>query len=678
LTTFEITYDIAPKGVATSFTESEIPPSYAGRFRNRYINRAGGASKREGIQQLGATVTGTPNLTGMHEWIDKIGAATLYASGAGNIYSYNGSTYTLVHSFASTGRIRSTQFGNYLMFWNGVDRNVYTKDGTTFHELIALMRSGKVTSGSNANVVKDASVTDWTAGTPVTINDLVYYPGLDAYGLVTAVSASGLATTAVSAAATGLGHSTAAVSAAERYQIIDLVELNIISDGTTDDNVAIAGTGTSTTVIAVSGVTFSGTEIRVGDFVSNTTRAAVTDVTSVSANINVSTVAGQVAGDSLVFLKSAMPISTWIHTHFGRAYHIDARDQRKVRISAIDDPQDMSSSTGTIDSITFATGSLQGKGDILLTLDSFQRYFVMAGESQVYIYAGTDPIGTTPDFEPVSLMPQGCVSADGLLNIGNALLFVSRDGIQAIMQSQSETQLQREGLTGQINETLRDELDNAAAADIQLFHYRQRSWVILKVGSQFHVINYASMQEDSTALFGAMSLTDFDGKFCRQNAYLARRNDDLVCAGGGGKVYIFDKGDYADDGEVYSTEYQTGWLTMGGARKDGRERPDVNQKKLLYMKPLFEAGAAITYSIRAEGGYDAESTDTASVPVSGGTQAVGLATIPFTIGGSSVINTKLPLRTNGEVHRITVSTQDDLGPDTLGRYTLYVSRSGFR
>lgn len=40
-------YDIAKRGLATNFTETEIPVDYALRFRNRFINSAGGAEKRQ-------------------------------------------------------------------------------------------------------------------------------------------------------------------------------------------------------------------------------------------------------------------------------------------------------------------------------------------------------------------------------------------------------------------------------------------------------------------------------------------------------------------------------------------------------------------------------------------------------------------------------------------------------
>uniref|UniRef100_UPI00190FAF14 hypothetical protein n=1 Tax=Klebsiella pneumoniae TaxID=573 RepID=UPI00190FAF14 len=84
------------------------------------------------------------------------------------------------------------------------------------------------------------------------------------------------------------------------------------------DNVATATTGTTTSVVAVSGVNFANTEIRTGDFVYNTTRAAVSIIGSVSANVNITKpISGQVSGDALAFFKSAMPIASWLHVHYG-------------------------------------------------------------------------------------------------------------------------------------------------------------------------------------------------------------------------------------------------------------------------------------------------------------------------------------------------------------------------
>lgn len=673
-----VTYKIAPKGLATSFTEPELPPDYASKFRNRFINQAGGAEKRQGISQLGTTISGLPTITGMHELVDKEGNETLFVSGNGTIWKYDGSsTYTQVLTGKNvSARLLSVQMGDKLIFVNGVDRNFFTEDGATFTELQALIETGLATTGSNANTLKDADITNWVTGTDVVANDLVHYKDLGAYGLVTVVSGAEVTHTAVSAGATGIGGSTAAVSAGEPYEIIDLVELNIIDAGAGDDNVGTAGTGTTTTVIAVSGVTFSDTEIKVGDIVSNTTRAAVTAVVAVSANINVTAIAGQTSGDSLLFFKSAMPIASYAHTHYGRVYYVDARDRRKVRISGAADPQDMTTDAGTLDSITFRFGDLQGRGDTILALGTYQRYFAMLGKENVYLYSGTTPVGSGADFAPIALFPQGCISRFGAQTTGNDLLFVSNDGLQAVQQLQDETHLNRSGVSFAINATLRNELSATSEDQIILVHYRRRSWVVLKVGSKMYVYNYTTYIGDKNENVYTGSITLFDGKFARQACFLERRDGTLLCAGDGGKVYTCDVASvYADDGETFTTEYRTGHLTMS------EPKTDVRIKALKYIKPIVEAGANINYTIRAEGDFAssryAAATDSITATVSGAT-TVGVATIPFTIGGSPVVNQKYPLRVTGETVRLTFTTQDSLGPDILSRYTLYAQVNGAR
>ena len=46
------------------------------------------------------------------------------------------------------------------------------------------------------------------------------------------------------------------------------------------------------------------------------------------------------AGDSLVFLKSAMPFTSYLHVNWGRAYYLNAKLRTQVVISAKDDPRD--------------------------------------------------------------------------------------------------------------------------------------------------------------------------------------------------------------------------------------------------------------------------------------------------------------------------------------------------
>src|SRR3990167_5743382 len=106
---FEAAVPIPRYGLATSYGESETPKEYALRFRNRFINNAGSAEKRQGMSQYGATITGTPNLTGLHEIVRSDGTTYLFASGEGSIWRRDSSTaWTQIHSgWTSTARIRS-------------------------------------------------------------------------------------------------------------------------------------------------------------------------------------------------------------------------------------------------------------------------------------------------------------------------------------------------------------------------------------------------------------------------------------------------------------------------------------------------------------------------------------------------------------------------------------------
>ena len=204
--------------------------------------------------------------------------------------------------------------------------------------------------------------------------------------------------------------------------------------------------------------------------------------------------------------------------------------------------------------------------------------------------------------------------------------------------------------------------------------------MIVKIGAQLYVFNYTSfLGADRTRGFqvtkldpreGSWSL--FDGKMARQNFFFVRQNGDLLACGAGGKVYECDAdGIYTDDGEVYTTQYQTGWLSISRGRNRNTKIKQGN-----YIKPVFDVGSDITYTIRAEGSFAADSGETITVSAGGGSRGIGLDTIPFTIGGSNIQNEKFPLRWRGEQVRITYETTDANGPDTISRHTIYGSQWG--
>ncbi len=696
----EVTYPIAPRGLETSFVESEVPPDYATKFRNRFINAAGGAEKRQGITQWGSTVPTTPTLDAIHELIKSDGTAIVLLSGQGTIWSFNETTgvSTQVHTgLDGANPLQSVQMGERLIFSNGVDRNFYTDDGTAFTELRAIIEQGELSGQVSAASTDDTDIANWVTDTDVAANDIVFNITKGAYGIITAVAATALSHTTIGSAANGVGFVSGGTNHAtgDRYMVIDAVELNVIPTDGDDDNVATLGVGSSATGIRVSAVSdWTLTQIKAGDFIHNTTRSILTQVTAVAtAQVRVVGASGQTNGDSITLFKAAMPITKRSHVHMGRLWMIDARDERLVRISGADDPQDLTTDAGTLDSTTFSFGMLQPQGDAAVSMGSYQRFFVIAGERYLYAFQGTQPIAdvsalatdtqtrTSMDFDIIGLFPQGVVSGEGLISIGNDLVFLTADGLQSMSLAGDASTLGRANISEAIKASLRSLIKNTSSAQIKVVHYPRRSWLLIKIGSEVYCYNYTAFFGDdqlSQGQFGTSPGTKggswslFDGKFARQNAYYVRRDGTMLVAGNGGKLYRFDQGDYSDDGEIFTTEYQTGWLTLA-------KGPTVKTRQLHYVKPVFDAGDVISYNLRAEAGYNAESTDTATVITSGASLGIGVAVIgEHVIGGTGIVNPKVPLRVRGEQIRLHVQTTDSKGPDVLSRSTLYYTQHGKR
>ena len=96
-----------------------------------------------------------------------------------------------------------------------------------------------------------------------------------------------------------------------------------------------------------------------------------------------------------------------LHVHYDRLYAIDQRDRRQVRVSGPLDPTNWTTDAGTIDSSTLNTGSFQPQGDIILALDSVQRFLALLGRHNAYYFevtaledCGVDPVNF--HFQPIS------------------------------------------------------------------------------------------------------------------------------------------------------------------------------------------------------------------------------------------------------------------------------------
>jgi hypothetical protein len=670
-------YSPGKGGLATEFSLSETPIEYMRGFTNRFINIRGDAEKRQGITRLGNVVSGLPTITGIHEYVDRIGNSYLFVSAAGTIWRLdNNTTWTQVLTGKDiNSRMLSVQMANKLIFVNGVDRNFYTDNaGETFNELKAIVESGQASSGTSATSLTDSAITSWIASTFVTNNDIIYNATRGAYAIVTSVGASNLSCSPISNAATGIGFSSSTQASGDRYEVIDAVALNIIPSLVGDDNFATLTSGTSSTVVAVSGVNFANTEVEVGDFIYNTTRNAITAVTSVGSTLDVTSITGQVANDSVTFFKSAMPIATYPHVHYGRLYLIDARNRSDVRVSGPNDPTDFTTSQNTLNSITAFYGSKQPQAEILLALKTFQQYLVAGGQRNVYASTGIDPIADTTaqatDFSPIGLFPQGCVSRYGIESIGNSMTFSANDGLRSFLTPYNANAVQTNNLSEVIKSEVAQAISTKAVNDpdeIQTIHYPRRNWLLFKIGDTIYNYNYTPSYAQGqivNSVYGSFS--KFTGKFANQKIYYIRRNGDLLCAGGDGLVYEFDKGDYSDDNENIFTVLRTAYLNLDEGTKE-----DIRWKSGTYIQPVFESTSPIDYTIDVVGGFDSLTNDSTSITTTG-VGEVGFASVGVSpIGGQRITTSKLPLRWKGQKFYIEITTNTTEGPDVITGWTIY-------
>jgi len=669
-----VKYNIPYRGLGTEFSQNDQPIEYANNFTNRYVNVFGQAEKRQGMKRFGNPISSQPNLNALHEYIDKNNNSTYFSSGGGKIWRYNTATndWDLVLSGKdSSATMMSRMMQDKLIFVNGVDRNFYTDNaGNTFKELQPIINKGTMGAGTSSTKLTDSKISNWSSQTYVQINDVVYDATNGSQAIITSVGTTDLDISPTGSAATGIGFATNANKVSDKYEIWDNVELNIVSGAVQKDNVALTTTGTNTNVIVVAGLDFSTTEIKEGDFAYNTTRNALTKVQSVSANIVVTTVASQTAGDTVIFHKKAMPIANWFHVHYGRGYYIDARDTTKIRVSGPQDPQDMTTEARTLQASTIDYGTRYGRGAGLKTLSTYGRYLVGAGLGQVFVDSGQDPISDTStkaiDLTPVGSFTQGCVTKYGLVNIGSNMLYLAFDGLRSFKSSFDSASVE----TNNISEAIKTELQNNIKTQIgndlalQLVHYPSRNWVLCKIGSVIYNYNYTPMYIDGQFIPNG-SFSKFNGKLGEVNGFLVTNSGILLLCANNGLIFKFDQGNFDDDGDKIATKIETAWLTFN------EPQASISLKKGKYIRPTFETGANITYTISVVGDFTRTSQSLITTTAIGA-GVIGKTVIGQTaIGGITPYNPKLPLPWRGKQFKISFETDDTKGRDLISSFFIY-------
>lgn len=692
----ETTFSLAPRGFATSFPEQDTPQEYCTEFRNLFTNSTGNGEFRQGIEQYVASLPQPITITNFHEQIDPNGNTLLFASGAGQIWRVDESgagAHANVFTFVDlSAKIFSFHAAKRLIFYNGVDRSVYTLNGTEFFELRSILEVGVATGAVGENTLEDAAITNWN-GTSVAARDLVYYTDVSAYGLITAVVTGSITHTPVSGAAGGLGAGTTPVSG-NKYAIIDTIELNIIPVsglGFQTDNTATLTSGSNASTVRIEAVPdFTQTQARVGDFVFNETRNEVSSITAIATTaMSVLPFSTAAVGDTVHLLKSSAPICKYGLAHFQRVYMIDARDDQKLRISGIGDPEEW----GSLNAGTYDISTQQPASERFKQLVSFQRFLIVGGTRHLFAFEGTDPIGVidqdtgayllNPDWTDLGLFPSGTLSRSGMVNKGNELAWVTNNGVRFATLSKATSQLTEEAASNQLDKTLRELLKMLPEDEILAFHYPRRSWVMFKAGDEIYIYNYAQSSSEQKAYIGGQQVNIkvppswhlFVGTFAQQKCFFVRENGDMVTGGKTGKINIFDQGAYGDLGQPIKFVYESVWHGF-----EEQSQKSIIRKHGKYIKPVFEAPDGVQLTISVISPYARDATDSVSVSAAtGGSSAIGSAEIgQWEIGGNDITFDKYPLRWNGEVAKFRFEAETAVGPVTLSSYTVFHARMGAR
>ena len=720
------TFPPAKRGLATEFPASDESALFASKLQNRYINLNGDAERRPGLRSFARAGTATEADT-LAEHVTKSGESQLLSfytltptqpKSEGRVYDYLG-VGSVVPVQLNNFDLLTLGYGNMLgdtvpnmskivtaqmndktvVVAKHIRPQFYDSEKGKFLPLNSVLAQGVLGAGSTKSIVVDADISAWNTLTYVAPNDILYNVTRNAFGIVTSVGASNLDITPITSAGDGgrglglgLNGEEETQAQGDVYQIWDLVANNVISlsnDIDLKDNVALATTGTTEDIVFVSGAQFVDEKVLPGDFIYNATQNAVMQIEQVFDNYllvaanNPTYVWSQTAGDSLVFLKNAVPVASYVHVHYGRAYLVDSRDPTKIYPSAPDTLEDFTTFQGTLQASQVNYGAQQPQGEEILTLGSFQRYLVAGGKRNVYVSQGIDPIQDTTaavtDLAPVGLFTQGVISSKSLANIGSDMLFASKDGLRQFRISDILAVN-----TDNVSEFIKTELRTAISSNLfdpdtlQVIHYPRRNWVMFKVGDVIYNFNYTAVYDKAQGgLVSGGSWSKFTGTFAQGRDYLLRSDGSIlvsVSANVSGlvndQILQFDAGNDDDAGDPILTDYEASWIGPdGGFIMDTR-----------YIKPYFENITDTNYTMTITSDLETLYLDDTVIVSAAGGPAVGSAIVGSSpVGGTKITNgNKYPFRSRGEQVKIRVTTSAGSAPDILSKFILYGNQFGLK
>jgi hypothetical protein len=258
------------------------------------------------------------------------------------------------------------------------------------------------------------------------------------------------------------------------------------------------------------------------------------------------------------------------------------------------------------------------------------------------------------------------------LNTWNNGVYMSPNGLQSINAGSDSFNTIQNSISELNKNDFISRIRAASADDIQVYYYAKRQWVMCKIGQIIWNLNLSPVLNEQGDLEAKGTWSLYTGKFSQQNHYLVRSNGVLYACGANGRVYIMDDGDFTDDGQIIETQ-------MIPARYYLEEPQRTNRiKRTYFIRPLFESGGNVPYTVSITGGWDNISSDEVVVTAAGSTVIGNFVVGQSIIGGQSIQAEKRPLRCRGENFELNFQTATSAGPDIISSYTLYGEISGRR
>jgi hypothetical protein len=265
---------------------------------------------------------------------------------------------------------------------------------------------------------------------------------------------------------------------------------------------------------------------------------------------------------------------------FGRMWVVDP-DETTLRYSDLLIPEDFSGgSAGSIDLYTVWTGG----DDRIVGLAVHNNNLIIFCENTIVIYDSADDIGNLALNEVID--STGCLARDSIQNIGQDILYLSKEGIRSLGRTVLQDNMPMQTLSANIREDIALDAQFETGSLIRsAYNERNGFYVIIfpTVGTTY-VLDLRMMRQ------GIVRPTNWD---VAAKCYVSTVQGDLLMGLESG--FIGKYGTYQDNTSPYVVNFKTGWIDQDG---------DAGEIEYIWKKMRVFLGAEFDTDVTATWDYD--------------------------------------------------------------------------